>query len=86
MSERKWLNCRLSDIRQKLQAYGHPLSKPVISRLLRAQGYSVRANVKQAAGNQHPERDHQFEQIRAQRAAHQAASQPVISVDTKKKE
>jgi hypothetical protein len=86
MSEQKWLNCRLSDVQQQLQEQGHPVSKPVISRLLRAQGYSLRANVKQAAGNQHPARDQQFAQIRAQRAAHQEANQPVISVDTKKKE
>jgi len=86
MSEQKWLNCRLSDIREQLKAQGQLVSKPVISRLLRAQGYSLRANVKQAAGKQHPERDQQFEQIHAQRAAHQQAGQPVISVDTKKKE
>jgi hypothetical protein len=86
MSEQKWLNCRLSDIREKLKEQGRLVSKPVISRLLRAEGYSLRANVKQAAGKQHPERDQQFAQIRAQRAAHQAAGQPVISVDTKKKE
>jgi hypothetical protein len=86
MSAQKWLNCRLSDIREQLKAQGYLVSKPVISRLLRAQGYSLRANVKQAAGKQHVERDQQFAQIRAQRAAHQAAGQPVISVDTKKKE
>ena len=86
MSAQKWLKCRLSDVRQKLKEQGHLVSKPVISRLLRAQGYSLRANVKQAAGKQHPERDRQFAQIHAQRAAHQAAGQPVISVDTKKKE
>jgi hypothetical protein len=86
MSEQKWLNCRLSDIRQQLDARGHHVSKPVISRLLRDQGYRLRANRKQAAGKQHPERDQQFEQIQAHRAAHQAAGQPVISVDTKKKE
>ncbi len=86
MSEQKWLNCRLSDIRQQLDKRGQLVSKPVISRLLREQGYSLRANRKQAAGTQHPERDTQFAQIQAQRAAHQAAGQPVISVDTKKKE
>ena len=86
MSEQKWLNCRLSDIRLKLKEGGHPASKPVISRLLRAQGYSLRANVKQAAGKQHPDRNQQFEQILAQRAVHQAAGHPVLSVDTKKKE
>ena len=86
MSEQKWLNCRLSDIRQKLKERGHGVSKPVISRLLREQGYSLRANRKQAAGKQHPERDQQFQHLQAQRAAHQAAGHPVISVDTKKKE
>ena len=86
LSAPKWLNCRLRDIREQLKAQGHRVSKPVISRLLRAQGYSLRATVKQAAGTQHPERDQQFAQIQAQRAAHQAAGQPVISVDTKKKE
>ncbi len=86
MSEQKWLNCRLSDIRQQLEKRGHPISKPVISRLLRAHGYSLRANRKQAAGKQHPDRDQQFQHLQAQRAAHQAAGHPVISVDTKKKE
>lgn len=86
MSEAKWLNCRLADIRRELATRGHAVSKPVISRLLRAQGYSLRANVKQAAGKQHAERDKQFQYIRTQRAAHLDSGQPVISVDTKKKE
>ena len=86
MSHAKWLNCRLTDIRRELTTRGHPVSKPVISRLLRAQGYSLRANLKQEAGKQHPERDAQFQYIQAQRAAHLECGQPVISVDTKKKE
>jgi hypothetical protein len=86
MSQAKWLNCRLTDIRRELMARGHEVSKPVISRLLRAQGYSLRANVKQEAGKHHPERDAQFQYIRSQRAAHLESGQAVISVDTKKKE
>jgi hypothetical protein len=86
MSDQKWLNCRLSDIRKQLDQRGHRVSKPVISRLLRAAGYSLRANAKQHAGKQHPDRDQQFQHLHAQRTAHQAAGQPVISVDTKKKE
>ncbi len=86
MSAQKWLNCRLSDIRQQLDQRGHRVSKPVISRLLRAHDYRLRANVKHHAGPQHPERDQQFQHLHAQRAVHQAAGQPVISVDTKKKE
>ena len=86
MSDQKWLNCRLSDIRQQLDQRGHRVSKPIISRLLRAEGSSLRANAKQYAGKQHPDRDQQFQHLQAQRTAHQTAGQPVISVDTKKKE
>lgn len=82
----KWLNCRLVDIQQRLSALGHPVSKPVISRLLRAHDYHLRANVKQAGGSDHPDRDCQFCYIREQRARALAAGLPVISVDTKKKE
>lgn len=85
-SAQKWLNCRLSDIRQRLDGQGHQVSKPVISRILRANDYSLRANVKRTAGQQQPERDQQFRYIRVQRAQHWAAGAPVISVDTKKKE
>jgi hypothetical protein len=73
MSDQKWLNCRLSDIRQQLDTRGHAVSKPVISRLLRTHRYSLRANVKQHAGKQHPDRERQFQHLQAQRAAHQAA-------------
>lgn len=86
MSQDKWLNCRLVDIQQRLAALGHSVSKPVISRLLRTHDYRLRANVKQAAGKDHPERDHQFHYIREQRATYLAHDLPVISVDTKKKE
>ena len=86
MSDQKWLNCRLSDLRQRLAGQAHRVSKPVLSRILRAHGYSLRANLKQAAGTQHPDRDQQFRYIRMQRTQHDAAHQPVISVDTKKKE
>lgn len=74
------------DIQQRLDALGHRVSKPVISRLLRAHNYRLRANLKQAAGKQHPERDCQFRYIREQRAYYLAHNLPVISVDTKKKE
>src|SRR5918912_2245316 len=86
MSGQKWLNCRLSDIREKLKERGHLVSKPIISRLLHASSYSLRTNVKQHAGRKQPERAQQFQHLHAQRAAHQATGQPVISVDTKKKE
>jgi len=86
MSARKWLNCRLMDIQEGLDRQGHGISLPVISRLLKQNDYSLKANAKQHEGKQHPERDRQFEYIQEQRAEHQAEGQPNISVDTKKKE
>jgi hypothetical protein len=86
MSERKWLNCRLADIQDRLGEQGHGVSLPVIGRLLKQNDYTLKANVKQTEGKAHPERDQQFEHIHEQRTAHQAHGQPVISVDTKKKE
>lgn len=85
MSDARWLNCRLRDLQQQLQAK-YTVSLPVISRLLRQRGYRLRANRKEREGAQKPERDQQFRHIQEQRAAHQAAGQPCISVDTKKKE
>ena len=86
MQADKWLNCRLVDIQQRLSELGHRVSKPVISRLLRAHNYHLRANVKQAGSSTHPERDTQFRYIRVQRERNLAEGVPVISVDTKKKE
>jgi len=86
MSDRKWLNCRLIDIQERLDEQGHGVSLPVISRLLKENDYSLKANAKQLTSKQHPDRNQQFEHIHKQRAEHQAKGQPVISVDTKKKE
>lgn len=86
MGSRKWLNCRLVDIQERLAERDHEVSLPVISRLLKKHDYHLRANVKEREGKQHPDRNRQFEYIREQEVKHQAAGQPVISVDTKKKE
>lgn len=86
MGDDKWLNCRLSDIQERLEPQGHSVSLPVISRLLRSHGYRLRVNVKEIVGQQGSERDVQFRHILEQRTQHQAAGQPTISVDTKKKE
>src|SRR5258708_15784559 len=86
MTPRKWLNCRLRDIQAKLVERGHGVSLPVICRLLKAQDYGLRSNRKEAEGAKHPERDRQFAHIHEQRAAHEQAGQPTLSVDTKKKE
>ena len=85
MSPRKWLNCRLRDIQERLGEV-HWVSIPVISWLLKAQDYHLRGNRKEWEGTQKPERDQQFQHIYAERTAHAARAQPRLSVDTKKKE
>ena len=58
----------------------------LVGRLLRRLGFSLQANAKTREGSSHPDRDAQFEHINSVVSAFQAAGQPVISVDTKKKE
>jgi len=86
MSSRKWLNCRLVDIQERLAERDHRVSPPVIRRLLKKYDYRLRANVKEREGKQHPDRNRQFEYVHEQETKHQTAGQPAISVDTKKKE
>jgi hypothetical protein len=86
MSERKWLNCRLADLEEKLDAQGHGVSRPVIRRLLRTHHYDLHVNVKEVEGVSSLDRDTQFRYIQAQRAQHLAAGHACLSVDTKKKE
>ena len=69
-----------------LQAQGHRISHGTVAGLLRALGYSLQSTRKVQEGKSHPDRDAQFAYINAQAEAFQAAGQPVISVDTKKKE
>lgn len=86
MSEKRWLNCRLTDIAAALHEKQR-VSRPVISRLLRQHHYRLCVNRKTIESKaEHPERNQQFEYLRQQRAAHQAAKQPTLSLDTKKKE
>ena len=86
MNEDKWLNCRLQDLQTKLQEAASPVSLPVISRLLKARHYRLRVNHKDEEGVSPVDRDQQFLYLQQQREAFLAQGQPVISVDTKKKE
>jgi len=86
MSTRKWLNARLRDIQAKLADLGHAVSLPVIGRLLKAHDYRLQSNHKDAEGASPPERDRQFAYIQEQRQAYTQAGQPILSIDTKKKE
>jgi len=70
----------------ELAAQGHPVSCMTVGRLLRRAGYSLQGNRKTKEGNSHPDRNAQFEHINAMVKQFQKRGQPVISVDTKKKE
>jgi phosphoribosylpyrophosphate synthetase len=69
-----------------LQQQGREISASSVKRLLPMLGYSRQSNRKADEGSKHPDRNAQFEHINAKAIAAQVAGQPVISVDTKKKE
>lgn len=82
----RWTSKSVRKLAQELNSMGHRVSRRLVADLLHESGYSLQANRKTKEGDSHPDRDAQFEHINAQVKAFQAASQPVISVDTKKKE
>jgi hypothetical protein len=86
MSPLRWTTKSLRHLATELARQGHPVSAPTVGRLLRDNGFSLQGTAKTLEGEQHPDRDAQFRYINEQVKAHQAAGQPVISVDAKKKE
>ena len=82
----RWTCKSLRALSDELKTRGHSVSHVVVGQLLKLQGYSLQANAKVIEGNQSPDRNAQFEHINATVTAAMAANQPVISVDTKKKE
>ena len=77
----------LQHLSAALGTAGHPASRPTVARLLRQLGYSPKVNARRTeARSSPPERDAQFRHIAEQRAQFQAAGEPIISVDSKKKE
>jgi hypothetical protein len=86
MSPLKW-TCKSADrLASELTASGHVVSERTVSRLLHALGYSLQSNRKTIEGEDHPDRDAQFRHISRRVVAFQRRCQPVVSVDTKKKE
>ena len=81
-----WTSKSVRHLADGLRELGHEAHFTTVAQLLRGLGYSLQANVKTREGRQHPDRDRQFRHINA--AAKRAIDdhQPVISVDTKKKE
>jgi hypothetical protein len=65
---------------------GHRVGADTVADLLREEGFILQANAKTIEGSQHPEQDAQFRHLNEQAREHRDAGQPVISMDTKKKE
>ena len=87
MSPLRWTTKSLRTLARELRGMGYEISHTTVGRLLHGLGYSLQANDKVLAGQaDHPDRDAQFSFINAQAEKAMAAGNPVLSVDTKKKE
>jgi hypothetical protein len=86
MSPLRWTCKSLSQLTAALVAQGHRIGRTVVGELLHQQKFSLQGNSKTREGNSHPDRDAQFVHLNDSVKAALAAGQPVISVDTKKKE
>jgi Rhodopirellula transposase DDE domain len=82
----RWTCKGVRRLATELRAQGFQIGRQKVADLLHDLGYSLQANRKMREGSQHPDRNAQFEHIAAEVAAFQSRNQPVISVDTKKKE
>jgi Rhodopirellula transposase DDE domain/Helix-turn-helix of DDE superfamily endonuclease len=86
MSPLRWITKSTRNLAGELTRQGHKVSADTVGDLLRAEGFSLQGNAKTIEGTRHPDRDAQFRYISEQVKAHQGAGDPVVSVDTKKKE
>ena len=82
----RWTCKSVRKLAEELKCQGHQVSHRLVAELLQDLGYSLQANRKTREGAAHPDRNAQFEHINDQVRAYQDDGQPVISVDTKKKE
>ena len=82
----RWTTKSTAKLAAELTAQGHKVSATTVAKLLKASGYSLQANSKTIEGKQHPDRDRQFEYLNSQATLFTESGDPVISVDTKKKE
>ncbi|MFJ2093060.1 ISAzo13 family transposase [Streptomyces sp. NPDC087901] len=86
MSPLRWTTKSTRRLADELTRQGHRVSADTVADLLREEGFSLQANAKTVEGAQHPDRDAQFRYINDRAKEHMGAGDPVISVDTKKKE
>jgi len=82
----RWTCKSVRKLAAELNRKGHQISHTSVASLLRDMNYSLQANRKTTEGKQHPDRDAQFNYINQKSRGQQRRGQPVISVDTKKKE
>ena len=84
--EVRWTDLTFEQIAGHLAEAGTPVSVPVVKHLLRKHGYVKRKAQKSKAMGQHPDRNQQFEQIARLKQEYLKAGNPILSIDTKKKE
>ena len=86
MSCLRWTNKSTENIAAELTRQGHPVSADTVGRRLREMDYSLQVNFKSIEGVPPPERDAQFRYINQQVKSFLTRGEPVLSIDTKKKE
>jgi transposase len=86
VSPLRWTTKSTRNLAAELTRQGHRAGADTVGDLLREEGFSLQGNAKTVEGRRHPDRDAQFRYISGQVKAHQGTADPVISVDTKKKE
>jgi hypothetical protein len=86
MSYLLWTNKSTRALAAELTRHGLPVSHVTVAQCLREMDYSLQANVKTIEGTQHPDRDAQFRHLNAEVRRFVRSRDPVVSVDTKKKE
>ena len=86
MRRQLWTSLSLRKLCVELKAKGHKISYSVVGDCLRKLHYSLQANRKSHEGSEHMDRNGQFEYINKKAGSFLTDGQPVISVDTKKKE
>ena len=86
MSALRWTLKSTYELARDLQTSGYRVSAELVRRLLHQMGYSLQAPAKQNEGTSHPDRDGQFRYINDLASKRMELGEPVISVDTKKKE
>ena len=86
MSPLRWTSKSLSQLAAALVAMGHKIGRSAVGDLLHEQKFSLQANRKTREGESHPDRDAQFAHLNESVRGALAEAEPVISVDTKKKE